>query len=171
MIDRNVLEKFYFFNGKKNEFYKVQFIRLIRNKIIDPNTKHLLSKGFEFYDEVEQRSTIVPCDDTNWNEYSTFNEGFKLNILTFPFTIKLYHDYFYNIENYEMFLKFYEKVIKFRIETIKHGWAIKYGTSYKDQEYTPLEDLSEKELLVWKDPRKNVKMNLDMLTEDDFDRR
>ena len=170
-MDRNVLEKFYQFNGTKNEFYKIQFIRLIRNKIIDPNTKGLLSKGFEFYDEVQQRTTKVPCDDANWNEYSTFNEGFKLNLLIFPFTIKLYHDYFYNVENYEMFLKFYSEVIKFRTETIKHGWAIKYGISYKDNDYKPLEDLTEQELLVWRDPRKNVKMNLDMLTEEDFDRR
>ena len=168
-MDRNVLKYFYNYNGKKNEFLKIQFIRLIRNKIIDPNTKIFLSHGVDFFDEDQGCTIKIPCDDANWNEYQTFNEGFKLNVLAFPFTIKLYHDYFYNLEDYDHFLKLYSEIIKFRTETIKVGWAIKYGLPYKDHEYTPLEDLKEDELLNWRDPRKDAKLDLEMLTEDDFD--
>jgi len=168
-MDRNVLKYFYNYNGKKNEFLKIQFIRLIRNKIIDPNTKIFLSHGFSFFDEDQGCNIKVPCDDANWNEYQTFNEGFKLNIFSFPFSIKLYHDYFYNIDNYDHFLKLYSEIIKFRTETIKVGWAIKYGLPYKDTEYVPLENLKEDELINWRDPRKDAKMDLEMLTQDDFD--
>ncbi len=168
-MDRKVLSYFYKWNGQKNEFCKVQFIRLIRNKIIDPNTKNILSHGFEFFDKNENMTIKVPCDDANWNEYVTFNEGLKNNILSFPFTIKLYHDYFYGINSYEEFYELFSKIILFRTDTIKHGWCIKYGLPYKEFEYTPLEDLHEKQLIEWRDPRKDAKLNLDMLTEEDFD--
>lgn len=170
-MDRKVLSHFYKFNGNKNEFCKVQFIRLIRNKIIDPNTKIILSHGFEFFDKENGLTVNVPCDDSNWAEYMTFNEGLKSGVLSFPFSVKLYHDYFYNINVYEDFFELYSKIITFRTETIKHGWCIKYGLPYKDYEYTPLEDLTENELLIWRDPRNDAKLNLDMLTEDDFDLR
>ena len=168
-MDKNVLKYFYRFNGIKNEFCKIQFIRLIRNKIIDPNTEYFLSHGFEFYDEENECNVKIECDDSNWNEYQTFNEGFKLNLFSFPFSMKLYHDYFYNIKNYDHFLKLFSEVIKFRTNTIKLGWAIKYGLPYKDEDHPSLEDLSEEELINWKDPRKNAKMSLENLTEKDFD--
>lgn len=168
-MNRTVLSYFYKFNGFKSEFCKVQFIRLIRNKIIDPNTKVFLSHGFVFHDKYENMNVKVPCDDSNWVEYQTFNEGFKHDILKFPFTIKLYHDYFYNINDYDDFFELYSKIIEFRTDTIKLGWAIKYGICYKDVDYKQLEDLSEQELISWKDPRPMAKLNLDMLTEDDFD--
>lgn len=168
-MNRTVLSFFYKFNGIKNEFCKTQFIRLIRNKIIDPNTQIFLSHGFNFFDENEGMTIKVPCDDQNWNEYITFNEGFKLGVLTFPFTMKMYHDYFYNLDSYKDFEKVFSKIIEFRNDTIKNGWAIKYGLPYKDNEYRALDDLSEDELLVWRDPRPNAKLNLDMLTDEDFD--
>lgn len=168
-MDSKILSYFYKFNGIKNEFCKVQFIRLIRNKIIDPNTKIILSHGFEYFDKENEMTIKIPCDDANWNEYLTFNEGLKNNILSFPFTMKLYHDYFLNFNSYDDFYELFSMVVKFRTETIKHGWAIKYGIPYKDIEYEPLEDLNENKLINWKDPRKFAKITLDMLTEDDFD--
>jgi len=170
-MNETVLSCFYRYNGKNNEFLKNKFIKLIRNKIIDPNTKVFLSHGFYFKDEEQDSLVKVPCDDCNWNEYLTFNEGFKLNIFSFPFSIKLYHEYFLNINDYNSFLKLFNEIIKFRTSTIKLGWAIKYGLSYNDKDYALLEDLSEKELLQWYDPRDGSKYSLEKLTEEDLGKR
>jgi hypothetical protein len=59
-------------------------------------------------------------------------------------------------------------MILFRVDIIKHGWAIKYGLSYNDETYELLENLSENELINWKDPRPNVAYSLDKVTERDL---
>lgn len=170
-MNKKILSYFYKYEGQKKIFCKVQFIRLIRNKIIDPNTEHILSHGFYFYDKNEDVNVRVPCDDSNWNEYLTFKNGLELGVFQYPFTIKLYHDYFYNVENYENFLEIFNEIIKFRTDVIRHGWALKYGISYKDNDYPELETLSENELLSWQDPRDDAKFTLDSITEDDFDKK
>lgn len=163
-----VLSYFYRFNGKRNEFLKKYFIRLIRNRIIDPNTKIILDDGFKFFDSNKKKVIEVPCDDSNWCEFSTFNEGFKLNLFKFPFTVKLHHNYFYSIDNYEQFLIIFKKMISYRTDVVKLGWAIKYGLEYEDKIYDLLEDLNEEQLINWKDPRSNAILNLDDLTEEDI---
>lgn len=163
-----ILSRFYRFNGTKNEFLKQFFIRFIRNRIIDPNTKIILDDGFKFFDLKTKKIIQIPCDDSNWCEFNTFNEGFKLELFKFPFTIKLHHDYFYTIESYEKFLEIFKKMISFRTDTIKLGWAIKYGLEYEDKSYDLLEDLNESQLITWKDPRPNATITLDMITEEDL---
>lgn len=163
-----VLINFYKFNGHHNEFLKQFFIRFVRNRIIDPNTKVLLDDGFKYFDIKTKKIVLVPCDDSNWCEFCTFNEGFKNKILNFPFSIKLHHDYFLTLDSYDDFLNIFNKMISFRVETIRQGWAIKYGTSYKNESYSLLEDLSEQELINWKDPRPNVTYSLDKVTTKDL---
>ena len=165
-----VLSHFYQFNGVKNEFKKQFFIRFIRNRIIDPNTKILLDDGFKFFDKNIKKVIQVPSDDSNWCEFCTFNEGFKLGLFKFPFTIKLHHDNFLTINSYESFLEIYKKMIEFRSETIKNGWAVKYGLDYENTSYELLENLSESELITWKDPRPNVTISLDLIREEDLHR-
>jgi hypothetical protein len=169
-MDRNLLKHFYRFNGIKNEFIKNYFIRLIRNRIIDPNTKELLDRGFKFYSRKTGELYQVPCDDSNFNEFVTFDIGFKNKIFGFPFTIKLHHDTFISLESYDEFVEIFNKMIKTRSEIVKKGWAIKYGVEYDNEEFSLLEDLSESELLEWKDPRQDVVYTLDKLTEDDLKR-
>lgn len=74
-----------------------------------------------------------------------------------------------NIENLKQFQNLFFKIIQFRTNTVKQGWAIKYGFSFRDQSYQSLDELSQEQLINWKDPRKNIKMCLDMLVEQDFD--
>lgn len=163
-----VLANFYKFNGIINEFQKQFFIRFIRNRIIDPNTKVFLDDGFKFFDSKNKKVVQIPCDDSNWCEFCTFNEGFKLNVLNFPFSIKLHHDYFYTLESYEEFLSIFKKMIDFRTEIVKHGWAIKYGLDYKSESYKLLEEMTEEELVNWKDPRSNATYTLDKVTLEDL---
>ena len=59
-------------------------------------------------------------------------------------------------------------MISFRTDTIKLGWAIKYGLEYEDKSYDLLEDLNESQLITWKDPRPNATITLDMITEEDL---
>ena len=77
-MKNEILSRFYRFNGTKNEFLKQFFIRFIRNRIIDPNTKIILDDGFKFFDLKTKKVIQIPCDDSNWCEFNTFNEGFKL---------------------------------------------------------------------------------------------
>lgn len=166
-MDQQVLSIFYRSDGKKQVFLKSYFIRLIRNKIIDPNTQHFLSSGFLFKDTTTNENVLIPCDDSNWCEYLTFKEGFELGVLNFPFSIKLHNNYFYNINSYEEFLHIFKLIIDFRTYTIKKGWAIKYGVIFENIEYPSLENLSEEQLINWCDPRGNVKYNLkDIKIED-----
>jgi len=167
MINAEVLHYFYSYNGIKKEFNKLLFIRLIRNKIIDKNTAVLLSKGFNYV--LNNNKVLIPCDDCNWCEYNTINEGFKENILNFPFTLKFYHDDFQSINNYNEYKKLFNEIIKFRIDTIKCGWALKYGLEYNNIEYDVLEDLNEKQLLNFKDPRLKVNWQLEDITKKNFD--
>lgn len=106
----------------------------------------------------------VPCDDCNWNEYDTINEGFKQGILKFPFTVKFYHDDFQSIDSYEEYKEILNRVIEFRIKTIKTGWALKYGLEYDGVEYKTLEEMDEKELLAFQDPRPGVNWQLEEIT-------
>lgn len=169
-IDINVLKHFYRSNGTRSEFIKNYFIRLIRNKIIDPNTKAFLEKGFKFYSRTINKVLQVPSDDSNFNEFVTFDYAMKNELCEFPFTIKLYHDAFLSISSYNEFQNIFNKMIKYRIETIKKGWAIKYGVEYDGEEFPLLENLSEEELLEWKDPRQDASYNLNKLTEEDLKR-
>jgi hypothetical protein len=59
-------------------------------------------------------------------------------------------------------------MIIFRTDTIKLGWAIKYGTSYNDEDYESLENMTEYQLVHWVDPRPNVTYSLDKVTERDL---
>lgn len=169
-IDVNLLKHFYRYNGRRNEFIKNYFIRLIRNRIIDPNTKEFLDQGFKFFHRQNDEIYQVPCDDTNFNEFVTFDLGFKNDIFKFPFTLKLHHNTFISINSYEEFLDIFKKMIKTRVDIVKKGWAIKYGLEYDDESFPLLEDLSEKELLEWKDPRQDAVFSLDKLTEEDLKR-
>ena len=108
----------------------------------------------------EQVSLGVPCDDSNWCEYQTYNEGFKLGVLQFPFSLKLHNNYFKELNNYEEFLKILKLVIDYRNDVIKRGWAIKYGFEFQGKEYPELEALSEKELINWVDPRPHARWSL-----------
>lgn len=167
-INVNVLKHFYRYNGHSNEFIKNFFIRLIRNRIIDPNTKEFLDRGFKYFNRKSGKIIQVPCDDANFNEFITFDIGFKNNIFQFPFTIKLHHDSFLSLSSYDEFESILNRMIKYRVETIKKGWAIKYGLEYDNDEFPLLEDLSEKELLNWKDPRPDALHELEKLTEEDL---
>jgi len=113
-------------------------------------------------------NTTIPCDDSNWCEYQTYNEGFKLGILEYPFSLKLHRDYFKTINKYEDFEDILKKVIMFRNDEIKRGWAIKYGLSFHDTEYPELETLSERDLLSWVDPRPHARYDLDSIREEDL---
>ena len=113
-------------------------------------------------------NTTIPCDDANWCEYQTYNEGFKLGVLQFPFSLKLHNNYFKNIKSYEDFIDILKKVIEFRNDVIKRGWAIKYGLEFQGKEYPELEDLTENELLNWKDPRPKARWSLDDAVEEWF---
>jgi hypothetical protein len=163
-----VLSHFYKFNGKQNEFLKQFFIRFIRNRIIDPNTQVLLEDGFKYFDINNKKVVNIPSDDSNWCEMCTFKEGFQNNILSFPFSIKLHHDFFLTLNSYDEFLNIFNKMIIFRTDTIKLGWAIKYGTSYNDEDYESLENMTEYQLVHWVDPRPNVTYSLDKVTERDL---
>lgn len=169
-INVNVLKHFYRYNGSSNEFIKNFFIRLIRNRIIDPNTKDFLERGFRYFNKKLRKPIQVPCDDANFNEFVTFDLAFNHNIFNFPFTIKLHHNTFLSIESYDEFKTIFNRMIKYRIEIIKKGWAIKYGLEYDNENFPLLEDLSENELLNWKDPRSNALYNLEKLTEEDLKR-
>jgi hypothetical protein len=61
-------------------------------------------------------------------------------------------------------------MIEFRSETVKKGWAVKYGLEYDDKSYDLLENLNENELITWKDPRPNVAISLDLIREEDLHR-
>ena len=169
-IDRNLLKHFYRSNGKTEEFIKNYFIRLIRNRIIDPNTKDFLDQGFKYFNRSMNKVVSVPCDDANFNEFVNFNIGFEKDVFSFPFTIKLHHDTFLSLNSYDEFDLIFKKMIKYRSDVIKKGWAIKYGLEYDNEDYQLLEDLSENELLNWKDPRSDALYNLDKLTEEDLKR-
>ena len=104
-INVNVLKHFYRYNGHSNEFIKNFFIRLIRNRIIDPNTKEFLDRGFKYFNRKSGKIIQVPCDDANFNEFITFDIGFKNNIFQFPFTIKLHHDSFLSLSSYDEFVE------------------------------------------------------------------
>ena len=147
-------------NGKSKIFLKNFLIRVIRNRIIDPNTKNFLDDGFNYLDEDTGINTTIPCDDSNWCEYQTYNEGFKLGVLQFPFSLKLHNNYFKELNNYEEFLKILKLVIDYRNDVIKRGWAIKYGFEFQGKEYPELEALSEKELINWVDPRPHARWSL-----------
>ena len=166
-MDVKTLSYFYQDNGRNRVFLKHYFIRVIRNGVIDPNTQNFLSDGFEWFTP-DGIKTKVPCDDSNWCEYMTFKEGFTRGIIEFPFTLKLHNDTFWKVDSIENFDEFIEAVIDFRVKTIKRGWAIKYGASYDDEDFPLLEDLSESELLNWKDPRSNARYKLDDITEHDL---
>lgn len=167
-MDQKVLSYFYRNDGKKQIFLKSFFIRLIRNKIIDPNTQNFLADGFLFLDEKTGNSVLIPCDDSNWCEFLTFKEGIELGVLEFPFSIKLHNNYFYNIESYDIFLSIMKQMIDFRIKTIKKGWAIKYGVIFENVEYPDLESLSEIELINWVDPRGKARYNLNEIKIEDL---
>lgn len=113
-------------------------------------------------------NTTIPCDDANWCEYQTYNEGFKLGVLQFPFSLKLHNNYFKSIKSYDDFIDIFKKVIEFRNDVIKRGWAIKYGLEFQGKEYPELEDLTENELLNWKDPRPKARWSLDDAVEEWF---
>ncbi len=144
---------------------KTYFIRVIRNRIIDPNTGNFLGDGFEYFDSAKNVTTSIPCDDSNWCEYQTYNEGFKLGVLKFPFSLKLHNAYFKTLNSYEEFIDILKIVIDFRNDVIKRGWAIKYGLPFQGKEYPELESLSQEELLVWKDPRPHARYSLDDVQE------
>ena len=94
--------------------------------MIDPNTRNFLDDGFSYFDEDTGVSVAVPCDDANWCEYQTYNEGFRLKALEFPFSLKLRNSYFKELRSYGDFLDLSTRVIRFRSDVIKRGWAIKY---------------------------------------------
>lgn len=83
-MEQRALNKFYS-NGM---FLKPYFIRLIRNMIIDPNTRHLLEDGFRWVDPSNGVETVIPCDDANWAEYTTFERGFDSRSIGIP----IYHE-------------------------------------------------------------------------------
>ena len=95
-------------------------------------------------------------------------EGISRGIIEFPFTMKLFEDTFWRVEDEVDFENLLDQVVEFRLKTIKKAWAIKYGVSYEGVDYPNLEDLSEQELLSWKDPRENVKYSLDDISEHDL---
>lgn len=167
-MDQRVLQYFYKLEGNQNIFLKSYFIRLIRNRIIDPNTQNILADGFEFLDYNLDIKTSIPCDDSNWCEYMTYKEGFELGVLTFPFSLKLHNDHFMTLNSLDEYLDILSLVIEFRAKTIKKGWAIKYGFEYEDIKYPLLEDLDEAALLNWKDPRGKVRYYLDDVKPEDL---
>lgn len=166
-MDYKTLNYFYQDDGRKKTFLKHYFIRVIRNGVIDPNTQNILADGFD-WTTPDGINSKVPCDDSNWCEYMTFSEAFNRDILSFPFTVKLHNDTFWSVKNINEYDDFLDSVIDFRIKTIKKGWAIKYGASYEDETFPLLEDLSEADLLNWKDPRGKVRYHLDDITEHDL---
>ena len=159
------LSYFYRYEGKTKLFLKSYFIRVIRNRLIDPNTSSFLHDGFNFFDENTKTLVAVPCDDSNWCEYCTFNEGFKLDVLKFPFSLKLHNNYFIEMKSYDEFIELFKKVIEFRNDIIKRGWAIKYGFEFQGNDYPELEELTEEQLLIWKDPRPKARYSLDDIEE------
>lgn len=168
-MNEQVLSKFYNIEGNKRYFIKPFFIRLLRNKIIDPNTMNFLNDGFSFINYKTEEHTVVPCDDANWNEYMTFKMGFENNVLEYPFSMKLHNNTFFQIENYSDFEYVFNMIIEFRTKTIKKGWAIKYGLEYEGVKYPMLEDLSEIELINWVDPRAHARYRLNDLTMQIFE--
>ena len=166
-MDSKVLDYFYLDDGRGKSFLKSHFISMIRNRIIDPNTYFILCDGFKYF-LPDGRETKIPCDDSNWCEYETFKMGIEKGILEYPFTLKLFESTFWSVETKDEFDIFMEKVVDFRIKTIKRGWAIKYGASYEDEDFPALEDLNEFQLITWKDPRPQAVMKLDMITEFDI---
>lgn len=160
-MNQKVLSYFYRLEGHNQIFLKSLFIRLIRNKIIDPNTQNILGDGFKFLDYKADLTVTIPCDDSNWCEYQTYKDGFNLGILQFPFSLKLHNDYFFQLDSYEEFEDIFSRVIEFRVNTIKKGWAIKYGFEYENIKYPLLEDLDKEILINWKDPRTHIRYNLD----------
>lgn len=106
-------------------------------------------------------NVTIPCDDSNWCEYQTYNEGFKLGVLAFPFSLKLHNDYFKELNSYEEFISIMKLVIEFRCDVVKRGWAIKYGFEFQGKTYPELESLSERELLNWADPRIHARWSLE----------
>jgi len=169
-VKPEVLKYLYRIEGGRYIFLKTYMTRIIRNRIIDPNTNSLLGDGFKYYDEATSTMTSIPCDDSNWCEYQTYKEGFNYGVLSFPFSLKLHNEYFKTLNSIEEFDDIMKRVIEFRCDEIKRGWAIKYGFAYKDVEYPELETLSEEELLNWKDPRGKVRWRLDDIEEDDLKR-
>ena len=168
MMDAKTLSYFYTDDGKKKVFNKHYYIRVIRNRVIDPNTKQFLDYGFFFDSPKLVEQTRVPCDDSNFCEYMTFLEALKNGVAKLPFTMKLHRDIFYRIESLSELEELFKKVLEFRIMTVKKGWAIKYGAESEGVQYPLLEDLDEEELLEWKDPRANARYSMDDIKEKDL---
>ena len=167
-MKEDILKYFYKDIDGRTEFFKPYVVRVIRNRIIDPNTQNFLADGFQWVDVDTGLTTTVPCDDSNWCEYMTFKEGFNQNVLTFPFSLKLHNNCFKTLHNFEEFNQILKKVIDFRVNTIKKGWAIKYGLRYDGKEYPELESLSEAELISWRDPRVHARYSFDDIKEEEL---
>ena len=71
-----ILSRFYRFNGTKNEFLKQFFIRFIRNRIIDPNTKIILDDGFKFFD-LKTKKVLTSNEVLSLFNEEVFIENFK----------------------------------------------------------------------------------------------
>ena len=82
--------------------------------------------------------------------------------------MKLHNNYFTRLHNYEEFTEILKKVIDFRVNTIKKGWAIKYGLRYDGKDYPELESLNENELIGWKDPRLHARYSFDDIKEEEI---
>lgn len=165
-MNSEVLNCFYRSTGMSYEFNKQKFICVLRELVIVRNTHEILFNGFDYYDEENDRNVKIVCDDVRYIEYHNFYEAMKMGITKFPFTIMPSPDTFLSINNIEEFEELYKKILDFRIDNKKRCWAIQYGFSYKDDEYEQLENLTERELMNWKDPRKNAKYTLDDITMD-----
>ena len=167
-MDIKALRYFYQDDGQKKVFLKHYYIRVIRNRVIDPNTKQFLDYGFFFDSPKLEEPTRIPCDDANFCEFCTFREALKNEVATFPFTVKLHRDVFLSIDSMDEFNEMFNKMLDFRIKTIKKGWAVKYGAESEGVQYPLLEDLDEEELLKWKDPRVYAKFSMDDIKEKDL---
>jgi len=163
-MKNEVLLSFYKSNGIIQEFMKTKFIMMIRDFVICRNTFDILHTGFDYYDNNQEKKIKIMADDDRFIEYQTFYEALKLNVISFPCTIRANLYDFISIESIEEFEELYKKFLEFRIDNKKRCWAIQFGFEYKSESYVNLESLSEQELINWKDPRKNVKYSLNDIT-------
>ena len=159
-----VLNCFYRSTGVSYEFDKYKFICMLRDLVIIRNTHEILFNGFDYYDEDNEKNIKIVCDDIRYLEYHNFYEAMKLNVINFPCTIMPSQENFLSIKTFEQFEELYKQILKFRLDNKKRCWAIQYGFSYQDSNYEQLENLTEKELINWKDPRKDAKYTLNDVT-------
>ena len=165
-MNSEVLNCFYRSTGISYEFDKHKFICVLREFVIVRNTHEILFNGFDYYDEDKEINIKIVCDDIRYIEYQNFYEAMKLGIIKFPCTIMPSQETFLSIKTFEQFEDLYKKILEFRIDNKKRCWAIQYGFSYKDVDYEQLENLTEKQLKEWKDPRNGAKYTLDDITMD-----